>query len=83
MSVVNDAEDNSNRLVIGAIKLSTQEEIMLVRLVTDRRSQELFDYDHDMKTRAMNSLVGKGFAEKIDNGWKLTGNGQIRSTSIY
>lgn len=78
-----DAEDTRKRLEIAAIKLSPQEESMLVRLVTDRRSQELFDYDHDMKPRAMGALVRKGMATKIDNGWKLTPTGQIRSTSIY
>lgn len=78
-----DSEDTRKRLEIAAINLSPHEKSMLVRLVTDRRSQELFGYDHDMKPRAMASLVEKGMATIIDNGWKLTPTGQIRSTSIY
>lgn len=81
--VVDHDEDTRQRLKIGEIKLSPQEETMLVRLVTDRRSQELFEYDQDMKPRAMNALIKKGMATKIDNGWKLTPTGQIRSNSIY
>lgn len=77
------AEDLRKLQQIAAITLSAHEETMLVRLVTDRRSQELFSSDQDVKPRAMNSLVKKGMATVIDKGWRLTPTGKIRSSSIY
>ena len=68
---------------ISKIHLTPQEESLIVRLSTHRSSQELYCFDADVKARALNGLVEKGFATTTEGGWKLTRAGQIRCTTIY
>ena len=66
-----------------AVVLTWREANHLVRLVTDRRSRTLRRVDREVSARIMNSLAGKGMAEVIDGGWRLTDAGRTRSTIIY
>lgn len=77
------ALDDSDLAAIADIKLSIQEQSLIVRLATERTSQELYAFDQGAKARFLNSLVEKGLAVTIEGGWKLTRRGQIRCTSIY
>lgn len=59
-----------------------QEQGLIVRLSTERQSQEL-SFEQGVKARYLNSLVEKGLGTTIEGGWKLTQRRQVRCTSIY
>lgn len=75
--------NDSDLEAIAEIKLTIQEESLIVRLATERQSQELYAFDQGVKARYLNSLVEKGLAITIEGGWKLTHRGQVRCTNIY